>query len=940
MKELKSLNNNRLSWFESGKSIEYITKYLEGANQKIRIATGFFTIKGWNLVRGYTTGKQTYILVGLDDPGEQRARMALIQEIMRDVRIGLDRDRRKSVLDIIEKIQSNQFGIVDARAKDHHNKLYICDEKAAIQTSSNLTGKGLREQVEGGNIITDKTEVLALVKEFDDYFAEAKDLTQELLEILLKWLQFAAPWDIYLKTMLVLENIQPPKTRYSKKPLSYQIDMIAQTLRQIKNFDGSMLVASTGLGKTVVAVHVALHLRDEDLIDNIMVIGPKAARSNWQKEMREAGLPCDYFVRQTFDKKDAKQDHALELFEEILEDIKNQRWLLIIDESQEFRNRFKQDLFNITKKPKERLAFIKLRELVKKGNLKVLLLTGSPYAKDIENINNQLYLLPHTCESKPQEFDYFLEKCPEQNHLFREEKKDINAWCINDIDEFINLSVASQLTTPHVAKYYGQKQESETYINFGEERHYVPNIILHSINFSLILQDELTEAIVKGYFNINPKNPMFKDLYNRSVKIAWASSPLSLQGVLERIADTPGGENSYQFEKLEFMVSREDRENFLRPIITELKRINQNLNQNLDLKFQILSALIKEQVLENQQKVIIFCERRATVFYLSRYFISNFPSLKIAYTIEQSEDEKKYEMKDSREIEQLIKQFAPHSNKTTEKFAENYDIFISTDAHGVGVNMQDASVVINYDIDWTPIAPVQRAGRILRFWHLPRIVHIYTFVPTLSAKNSNTALNYDLVEIQKRWKNLMSRHQESKKVIDLPVLTIAETQEINISEMASQVTIESGEINLNALADLDISPYYQHTAKLQLNRDYAKTLSDDLISAKIYSEKHPLLYLLVLHKQNYHGIFYNPITKQLAEPDIVKILDKIACEESTPAANVDHDFIENLSDICLQYWCQKNKVLADDVERICALYLKPENEDDDLKLLLNSINTQ
>ncbi len=60
----------------------------------------------------------------------------------------------------------------------------------------------------------------------------------------------------------------------------------------------------------------------------------------------------------------------MELFEDILEDIKNQRWLLIIDESQEFRNRFKQDLFNMTKKPKERLAFIKLRELVKRVILK------------------------------------------------------------------------------------------------------------------------------------------------------------------------------------------------------------------------------------------------------------------------------------------------------------------------------------------------------------------------------------------------------------------------------------------------------------------------------------------------------------------------------------------------------------------------------------------
>ena len=148
-------NKKRSSWFESGKSLPYIIDLLQKAKQKIRIATGFFTIKGWNLIRRYTTGKKTYLLVGLDDPGEQRARMALFQEIMRDLRTGLDRDRRKSVRDLVQKIQSNQFEIVDARVKDHHNKLYIYDERAAIQTSSNLTGKGLMEQVEGGNISKD-----------------------------------------------------------------------------------------------------------------------------------------------------------------------------------------------------------------------------------------------------------------------------------------------------------------------------------------------------------------------------------------------------------------------------------------------------------------------------------------------------------------------------------------------------------------------------------------------------------------------------------------------------------------------------------------------------------------------------------------------------------------------------------------------------------------
>lgn len=194
--------------------------------------------------------------------------------------------------------------------------------------------------------------------------------------------------------------------------------------------------------------------------------------------------------------------------------------------------------------------------------------------------------------------------------------------------------------------------------------------------------------------------------------------------------------------------------------------------------------------------------------------------------------------------------------------------------------------------------------------------------------------NYDLLEIQKRWNNLMSRHQESRKVIDLPVLTAADIQEIDLSEMASQVTIESGEIDLNAMADLDIYPYYQHTAKLQTNRDYAETLPDDLISSKLHSDKKPLLYMLLLHQDKYRGIFYDPVTQKVTEPNTVALLNKIACDEDTPVAHVDFEQVENLSDICLDRWCKQHQVVPDEVERICSLYLKPENQKDDLKELL------
>ncbi|WP_242027667.1 DEAD/DEAH box helicase family protein [Cyanobacterium aponinum] len=476
MIENQILPSQRLSWFDSGKSGEKIKNALKKTKHHIRIATGFFTIKGWNFIRKDTKGKVTHILVGLDDPGEERARMVLIQEIMKDLRTGTDIDRRQSVQDIVAKIQSQQFGIVDARAKDHHNKLYIFDETSAIQTSSNLTGKGLFEQVEGGNIIRKKEEIKALIHEFDEYFTNAHDLTQELLNILLKWLEFSPPWHIYLKTLLALEEIKPVKTTYRKKPLTYQQDMISLTLNQIKNYGGSMLVASTGLGKTVIGTLVAIQLKEEDFIDKVIIICPKPVKKTWEKEMRDASICAQYFNLQNLDAKDSKQDDCLEDWEELVKDIKEGKghYLLIFDESHQLRKRYPNQFgnkYSQVEKRRERKAFTRINELINTiGNIekiRVLLLTGSPYATDIDNINVQLHLLPHTSES---------------DTLFPEFFDNAKAWKIEESSQFTQLPVAHQLTTPYVAKYYGQIDEQGRYILFGEKK----NIFLVLIFILLI----------------------------------------------------------------------------------------------------------------------------------------------------------------------------------------------------------------------------------------------------------------------------------------------------------------------------------------------------------------------------------------------------------------------------------------------------------------------
>src|SRR5207253_1920701 len=67
----------------------------------------------------------------------------------------------------------------------------------------------------------------------------------------------------------------------------------------------------------------------------------------------------------------------------------------------------------------------------------------------------------------------------------------------------------------------------------------------------------------------------------------------------------------------------------------------------------------------------------------------------------------------------LIRRFSPYYNGTTPaKLAklghEEIRILISTDVLSEGLNLQDATRLINYDIHWNPVRLMQRIGRVDR----------------------------------------------------------------------------------------------------------------------------------------------------------------------------------------------------------------------------------
>jgi superfamily II DNA or RNA helicase len=137
----------------------------------------------------------------------------------------------------------------------------------------------------------------------------------------------------------------------------------------------------------------------------------------------------------------------------------------------------------------------------------------------------------------------------------------------------------------------------------------------------------------------------------------------------------------------------------------------------------------------NQKKVVIFTEFKDTARYLYR-------ALTGIHHLNQVE-----ELDSTRKIdrERVIKRFAPVYNcqpdELSEYLAQPIRILISTDVLSEGLNLQDATQIINYDLHWNPVRLMQRIGRVdrrlnMEFENLlgraheqPLMIHVYNFIP-------------------------------------------------------------------------------------------------------------------------------------------------------------------------------------------------------------------
>ncbi len=155
--------------------------------------------------------------------------------------------------------------------------------------------------------------------------------------------------------------------------------------------------------------------------------------------------------------------------------------------------------------------------------------------------------------------------------------------------------------------------------------------------------------------------------------------------------------------------------------VTEMLNRFGNWQPHKDGKLNKLTDLLTKKF--SKEKVIIFTEAADTAHYVAKQLKQRGVQALEVVTGET-------------ENPTLISQrFSPNSNPVTHNTSPQppeLQILVSTDVLSEGQNLQDAHIVINYDLPWAIVRLVQRAGRVDRIGQMASEVLVYSWVPAKS----------------------------------------------------------------------------------------------------------------------------------------------------------------------------------------------------------------
>ncbi len=303
--------------------------------------------------------------------------------------------------------------------------------------------------------------------------------------------------------------------------------------------------------------------------------------------------------------------------------------------------------------------------------------------------------------------------------------------------------------------------------------------------------------------------------------------------------------------------------------IIEILKIGDGWNTNEDRKLIALKELLT--VTHKKEKVIVFTQFADTARYISEYVRNN----KIT--------ELECVTGDNENPTAFAHRFSPVSNGKPEikNTIDELRVLIATDVLSEGQNLQDAHIIVNYDLPWAIIRLIQRAGRVDRIGQKSSEIICYSFLPEDGIDN--------IIKLRGR---LTTRITENAEVVGSDE-RFFDGDPINIADLYNE---RAGILDDDdSDADVDLASYAYQIWKNAIDKEPSlqRTIPDmpDVVYSSMLigsDEKKPGVIVYARTSEDNDVLTWMGLSGEVITQSQLAILKGVKCEPDTPPVEKHH----------------------------------------------------
>lgn len=532
------------------------------------------------------------------------------------------------------------------------------------------------------------------------------------------------------------------------EPLPHQISAVYESMlpRQPLRY---VLADDPGAGKTIMAGLLIRELLMRADAKRVLIVAPGSLVEQWQDEMFEKfGLSFTLFSREQveqsrsgnpFDDIDlmvARIDQ-LSRNEDLQEKLRLSRWdLIVVDEAHKLSANYFGNKVNKTKR-------FQLGELLGSITRHFLLMTATPHNGKEEDF--QLFMSLLDSDRFYGKFRDGAHKVDVTDLMRRTVKEDMLRFDGTKLFPDRRAITANYKLSDLEAALYAAvtdyvKEEMNRADQLDGQRKGTVGFALTSLQRRLASSPEAIYQSLKRRRNKLKSRVEDEKLRSRGHTLA---ETLNVTGAPEDIWESDDALSPDDYENFEeAVVDQATAAQTIQELEAEIiildaleEQAKQVVHSGQDRKWDELSNLLQSPAMREasgrQRKIIIFTEHRDTLNYLSvkiRGLIGSEEAVTMIHGGVKREERRK--------VQELFR-----NDPATR-------VLLATDAAGEGVNLQNANLMVNYDLPWNPNRLEQRFGRIHRIGQT-EVCHLWNMVASETREGDVFQRLFEKLEVER-----------------------------------------------------------------------------------------------------------------------------------------------------------------------------------------------